>query len=355
MELELGKKIYQLRTEKGYTQETLANLLNVSCAAVSKWENDYAYPDITTLPILARIYDVSIDELLNFEKKLSEEQVNEMLQSLPDKFQVLSFDEAMNYTKELVRTYPNCEYLKLRISAAYMSLALLLGEEQLKVFVEYAKSLCKDILHTENLQYRQGAAVQLVTFLSMDEKYQEALDILLSIPKLADTLSLECTLYCQLEDYEKAKELLQTQLYTSINTIEMGLYSLIRIAVKQDSLQELPDYIHLMEEVSSLFHMDTVINSQLLYPFAKLKDKDNTLKYLKKYIKQLQDFDNLSTNLQRELSACTWFSNINLSSKNHPKGAMKQHIRSILEEMKYIDFIRNSPEYQELLSLIESV
>lgn len=354
MKLELGKKIYQLRTENGYTQEALANLLNVSCAAVSKWENDCAHPDITTLPSLARIFNVSIDELLNFEQKISEEQVIEILKSLPEKFQTLPFEEAMRYTKELVRTYPNSEYLKLRISVAYMSVALLLSEEQLKVFVDYAKSLCEDILHSENLQYRQGAAVQLVTFLSMDEKYQEALDTLLSIPKLADTLTLECTLYCQLENYEKAKELLQTQLYSSLNTIGMGLYSLINIAMKQGSLQELPDYIHLMEEVSSLFHMDIAMNHQLLYPYAILKDKDNTLKYLKKYIEQLQNFDSLYTNAIQKLSSCTWFSNIKLSPNSYPKGAMKQHIRPMLDEMKYIDFIRDTPEYQALLATIEN-
>ena len=73
--MEIGKNIYTYRTAKGLTQEALANLLHVSTAAVSKWENNISYPDITSLPILARIFDISIDELLHFERELRDEEV----------------------------------------------------------------------------------------------------------------------------------------------------------------------------------------------------------------------------------------------------------------------------------------
>lgn len=60
----LGRMIAQLRKEKGLTQLELAQLMGVTDKAVSKWERDLSYPDIATLPHLANVLGVSIDELL---------------------------------------------------------------------------------------------------------------------------------------------------------------------------------------------------------------------------------------------------------------------------------------------------
>ena len=61
----LGRRIARLRLTKTATQERLAKELNVSPQAVSKWENDINYPDISLLPDLARFLGVSVDELLS--------------------------------------------------------------------------------------------------------------------------------------------------------------------------------------------------------------------------------------------------------------------------------------------------
>ena len=61
----LGRRIARLRLARTATQERLAKELNVSPQAVSKWENDINYPDISLLPNLARFLGVSVDELLS--------------------------------------------------------------------------------------------------------------------------------------------------------------------------------------------------------------------------------------------------------------------------------------------------
>ena len=71
--MELGKKIRQLRFKAGLTQEQLAEKLGIGAQSVSKWENAVAMPDITTLPLLAEIFGVSIDDLfdLTTEQRLN--------------------------------------------------------------------------------------------------------------------------------------------------------------------------------------------------------------------------------------------------------------------------------------------
>lgn len=60
----IGSIIMRLRKEHGMTQEQLANALGITFQAVSKWENGISSPDISTLPLLADLFGVSIDQLL---------------------------------------------------------------------------------------------------------------------------------------------------------------------------------------------------------------------------------------------------------------------------------------------------
>ena len=61
----IGENIARQRKRLGLTQEELAEKMNVSAQAVSKWENDLSYPDIETLCKLADLFECSLDELVN--------------------------------------------------------------------------------------------------------------------------------------------------------------------------------------------------------------------------------------------------------------------------------------------------
>ncbi len=59
-----GEKLYKLRKEKGFSQETLAEKLNTSRQAISKWENAQGFPETEKLILIGNIFGVSIDYLL---------------------------------------------------------------------------------------------------------------------------------------------------------------------------------------------------------------------------------------------------------------------------------------------------
>ena len=64
----IGETIATLRNEKGMTQSQLAEKMNVTDKAVSKWERDLSCPDINTISKLADVLGVSVEELLKAKK-----------------------------------------------------------------------------------------------------------------------------------------------------------------------------------------------------------------------------------------------------------------------------------------------
>lgn len=68
-ELTLGQFLSSLRKSKGYTQQNVADALNVSNKTVSGWERDVAMPDANFIPLLAELYGVSCDEILRGRKE----------------------------------------------------------------------------------------------------------------------------------------------------------------------------------------------------------------------------------------------------------------------------------------------
>ena len=63
----LGNKLKTLRKNKNITQEELASALSVTYQAVSKWERNLSTPDISMLPVIARYYGITIDELMDYK------------------------------------------------------------------------------------------------------------------------------------------------------------------------------------------------------------------------------------------------------------------------------------------------
>lgn len=65
----IGETIAISRKEKGMTQSELAEKMNVTDKAVSKWERDLSCPDVNTISKLADVLDISVEELLSAKKQ----------------------------------------------------------------------------------------------------------------------------------------------------------------------------------------------------------------------------------------------------------------------------------------------
>ena len=71
----IGRNIKNYRKNKGFTQEELADLLNVTPQAVSKWESENSLPDVSMLIPLAQVLGVSTDALLGYDSLSETDEV----------------------------------------------------------------------------------------------------------------------------------------------------------------------------------------------------------------------------------------------------------------------------------------
>lgn len=78
MNISMGRKIKELRRKRGLSQKELANHLGVSFQTISKWENDVAMPDVSLIPVIAYFFDVSTDELFDYERINTERKIEEI-------------------------------------------------------------------------------------------------------------------------------------------------------------------------------------------------------------------------------------------------------------------------------------
>ena len=104
--MSIGKNIKKARQEADMTQEQLAELLNISVSAVSQWESDKTTPDISMIPALCNVFQMTSDKLLDIELEKNEEAI-EAIRNEAVKFSSKGKGlEAEKILKEGLRKYP---------------------------------------------------------------------------------------------------------------------------------------------------------------------------------------------------------------------------------------------------------
>ena len=79
-----GNMVAALRKEKGMTQLELAEKMGVTDKAVSKWERDLSFPDVSSIPKLAETLGVTVDELMQVKAESKEEPLKKKIDEIVD-------------------------------------------------------------------------------------------------------------------------------------------------------------------------------------------------------------------------------------------------------------------------------
>ncbi len=121
MTIYFGENLKKLRKGKDLTQETLAEFLGVSFQAVSKWERNESYPDITLLPAIASFFNVTIDNLMGIDALEKEEKINEYINQYCRLYSEHTSVEVRDLMKKAISEFPGNYELLARYFNALIS------------------------------------------------------------------------------------------------------------------------------------------------------------------------------------------------------------------------------------------
>lgn len=131
----LGMMISSLRKEKGMTQLELAEKMGVTDKAVSKWERDLSFPDINSIPKLAEIFEISVDDLMQVKtetkENMSENKVDEIVDTVL-KGIGMAMGIAVTVLSVLGELETNTAFIMLGIGLASISISQLKDKQEEK-------------------------------------------------------------------------------------------------------------------------------------------------------------------------------------------------------------------------------
>jgi len=143
MKITFGENLRALRVRDNVTQEQLADALGLTSKAVSRWENEATYPDISLLPVIASFFNVTTDHLLGVENgkraKLIQDIIDRDLE-LRNKGQT---EKSIEFLQEKLKDYPNSPEILSALATSLYSFALTLDGEEKRENILKSAEMCK--------------------------------------------------------------------------------------------------------------------------------------------------------------------------------------------------------------------
>ena len=160
--MKFGETVKKLRLEADMTQEGLSELLSITPQAVSRWETGMAMPDISLLPSLANLFNVTTDYLLGMDIRQRDARYVEFEQAYRDYWKK---DKEASYqmAKQAVKEYPReTKYVEWLASCEYfIAMTLPCGSDYCKMLehsIEHYKFVLKKTLK-KNCKIRRFTAL----------------------------------------------------------------------------------------------------------------------------------------------------------------------------------------------------
>lgn len=114
----MGSILKELRIKHNLTQEQLAEFIRVSPQAVSKWENNISYPDVSLLPMLANFFQVTTDELLGVNITKRTEVIKTLCLDADKLIKTKKYAQAVQNLRNALIKYPDNDQLMYRLAWA---------------------------------------------------------------------------------------------------------------------------------------------------------------------------------------------------------------------------------------------
>lgn len=363
MKLSIGENIKLFRKAKDITQEQLAEMLNVSSQSVSRWELGICYPDMEFLPMLAEIFEITVDKLLGVDNIAEKKKVDEYL----NRFQVAinqgKIDECISIAREGIAEYPNNYALLNKLMYALFVSGDDTGnnsnwKENMENYDAEITSLGERIMKYCPDQNIRLEAISRLAFNHCEQGRKEiGKQIYEMLPPMI--LCRENQMWWSLEEDEKTS-FLQKQIKKSYNMLYDFIW-LLATCGKLTPTNSL-SVINKAEELTNLitdekqYNIDSWGNSRIHYDKAKLYSKigckKSVYEQLELAARKAIDFDNRPETEEYNSLLLGNVTEKRIDFETADTRPLTKIMRDKWLSDNAFDSIRNTPEFEKIISML---
>lgn len=260
--MSIGTTIKQLRKEKNITQEQLAEYLGITSRAISQWECDRTAPDISQLPALANIFEVSADVLLGIDITQKAKRISEIIKESIKHHEVGHMEEVMTTLRTGLKEFPNSYVLMGELLNCLSSMTN--DSEQKTSLLQEGISLGEKILEECTIDYVRHNAIRCLCSLYTEKgDVERAIALATKMPPL---FSCAENLLSGIYTGSKRIEHIQCKLSSLLCLVYNDLWRITEPAENGTSSYTNQEYIQILEKFPAI--MDIVIEDKNYGLFA---------------------------------------------------------------------------------------
>ena len=350
---DIGKKIKELRKKKDMTQERLAEYLNVSFQAVSKWETGAASPDLSMIVPLARLLGVSTDELFGLASSEEDHRLKELEAALDETHQ--TGDTAMRYeiAKIAVAEYPGNFECLFWLALAEESYAIHNCEhyskeqqEHFKVAVKLYETIFEDCDDTDT---KNCAIHGLVRNLPNIGRKADAVFYAKQHPYDEDELLMWCLSGEDLSIHRQ--KMIERKMRDLVGDLEWGKYDLQAIRAAETVIKTIIDDGNYLFYNDALMH-NYVWQAMCLTREEKFAEAVDTLKFSHQYAVAYEN-DLSKARVQPIPYTCAILNKLTFDAKAlrvSGTSSLTEDFREYLD-WNFFDVLRDREDFQSLYAL----
>lgn len=283
--IKINRNILKLRKQIGYTQEDLAHYLNLTKATISKWENDLSYPDIKYLPVLANLFDISVDELIGYSPYLEKNEIKKLHASLTSRINKDNFDAILSEIEQLFKSYTNDYSTILMLSKVLINHAFLSQKRDdiIRLAIQYTDRVIYNCQNPNMINHAIFLKANCYTIL---EDYENVVSLIHDRPyKLGEELILAHS-YLRLGRIKEAKIVVQAEIYQQLIILITHLNMLIQFNLTDQVEETIKRAEAIVQSFNiNTLHPNTALNFNLLSAmYYASKDTNRSINYLKQYV-----------------------------------------------------------------------
>lgn len=360
-EIHIGEVILKHRKKKGITQDQLATYMGVSKTAVSKWETNQSYPDVTFLPILASYFNISVDDLIGYQPMMSTEEIKRFYYEYCQTFLIQPVDKVTIDLENTAKKYHSCCTLLLYIGLLYINhLNLADNEHEVEAMCQHAlKHISYVRINSERMNERKTALeLEGMCYIYMGEPLK-AIALCNGIEQLTSNFML-ANAYLLNQDMDHAMEALEVDLVQALGIITNSAQLFITLQKDIEKVECLLKKLEVLITIFDLHHLNPgailQIDIAAFQAYAARRDHEKTYVYIEKFVQhvsEIKSFQQQSNTLFEHV--IDWVKNqeIFLDLPRDEKVIRKSCYQTLIENPQ-LDWLREEPRFQQLCRRLQS-